>query len=93
MKITNFLIINFYHYRFVTQNCPNIEQFNRFYEIKGRMGRGGHSWSFQCQYLKSAMHCLKVRAYIYSINIFNNNFTKIKVHKKVYAGLETKMKN
>ena len=57
------------------------------------MGRDGHSWSFQCQYLKSAMHCLKVSAYIYSINILNINFTKIKVNKKVDAGLETKMKN
>ena len=57
------------------------------------MRRDGHSWYFQCQYLKSAMHCLKVSAYIYSINIFNNNFTKIKVNKKVYAGLETRMKN
>ena len=31
--------------------------------------------------------------HIYSINIFNNNFTKIKVNKKVYAGFETKIKN
>ena len=31
--------------------------------------------------------------YIYSINTFNNNFTKIKVNKRLHAGSETEMKN
>ena len=44
-------------------------------------------------YVKSAIHCLKVSGYIYSISILNNKFTKIEVNKKVHAGLETKMKN
>ena len=44
--------------------------------------------------MKSAIRCLKVSGCIYSINIFNNYFTKIKIEmKKLYAGLETKMKD
>ena len=43
---------------------------------------------FNASIMKSAIHCLKVSFYIYSIMIFNNNCTKIKVNKKLYAGLE-----
>ena len=42
---------------------------------------------------RSAPLSASIYAYIYSISIFNNNLTKIKVNKKVYTCLETKIKN
>ena len=56
----------------------------------------GARWAqffFNASNLKSEIHYLKVSGYVYSINIFNNNLTKIKLNKKVYTRLEMKMKN
>ena len=41
-----------------------------------------HTCLSNASIMRSAIHCLKVSGYIYSTNIFNNNFIKIKVNKK-----------